>query len=206
MSPLYKLDDPGISDRWLIVGLGNPGKEYEQTRHNVGFMAVEKLAKDYGISGKGETKFNAIVGVGRIGSQPVVLAQPLTYMNLSGEATSKLLAFYKIPAEHMLVIYDDAALPFGKLRVRGSGSSGGQNGMKSIIKHLGGSEQFPRLRIGIGEGTHAPLRDHVLSKFSKDEQPHLENVLYAAGKAVETILHEGVEPAMTRYNGLNLLE
>lgn len=192
--------------RWLIAGLGNPGSEYEKTRHNVGFMAIQHLAETIGITGKREGKFNAIVANGQLADRPVILAQPLTYMNLSGEAIGKILQYYKIPPEQMLIIYDDAALPFGKLRVRPGGSSGGQKGMKSIIQTLGGNEKFPRLRIGIGapEGQR-PLHSHVLSAFNAEEQKYLANILDESARAVRLVLEEGVETAMCRFNGMEIV-
>lgn len=199
-----------MTARWLLIGLGNPGKQYESTRHNVGFMALERLGKAHQIMGKSETRFNAIVGTGHLAGHPVVLAQPTTFMNLSGEAVSKLTHFYQILPEHCIVIYDEAALPFGKIRVRPSGSAAGHNGIKSLIQHFGGSEAFPRVRIGIGapessEGNTKPMHVHVLSKFTEDEQQHLVVILDTAIHAIEKIIAEGVEPAMTEFNGLNLV-
>jgi PTH1 family peptidyl-tRNA hydrolase len=194
------------SERWLIVGLGNPGPQYEMTRHNVGFLAIHRLAEAFDISAKGESKFNAIVGSGTISETPVILAQPLTYMNLSGEAVSKITRYYNIPPEHILVIYDDAALPFGKLRIRPSGSAGGQNGMKSIIQHLSGNEQFPRLRIGIGQPKgQQGLSSHVLSKFNAEEQKVLPKVLDIVVDAAKAIVTLGDIPqAMSQFNGVRV--
>lgn len=196
-------EETAARGRWLVAGLGNPGDQYAETRHNAGFMVVEHLAKRHHITAKNEGKFNAMVGTGRMAGVPVVLTQPLTFMNLSGEAVAPLLKYYDIPPERLLVIYDDAALPFGKIRIRSSGSAGGQNGMRSIIKHLGGNEQFPRLRVGIGapEGQR-PLKSHVLSKFVPEERPQLAVVLDASADAVEMALREGVEAAMNRFNGM----
>ncbi len=192
-------------DRWLIAGLGNPGSQYENTRHNAGFMAVRRLAKAHGIEGKGQVKFNAVVGTGSLLGTPVVLAQPTTFMNLSGEAVGRLLHFYQVPPQRLLVIYDDVALPLGKIRVRPRGSAGGHNGMRSIIKVLGGNEDFPRIRIGInipagGGGLH----HHVLSRFSPDEEKILDDVLDLTVQAVETVVHQGMDEAMTRFNGLTV--
>ncbi|MEB3286326.1 MAG: aminoacyl-tRNA hydrolase [Vampirovibrionales bacterium] len=198
-----------MSDRWLIVGLGNPGKQYEETRHNVGFMAIHKLSEEYGIGAKGETRFNAIVGTGHLAGAPVVLAQPTTFMNLSGEAVSKLLHFYKIPTERCIVIYDEAALPFGKIRIRPSGSAAGHNGIKSLIQCLGGNDQFVRIRIGIGQPdpeSEKPMHAHVLSKFTKDEQTHLPAILEASAKAAAHIMTDGVSGAMGSFNGLIVVE
>ncbi|MBX2860474.1 MAG: aminoacyl-tRNA hydrolase [Vampirovibrio sp.] len=198
------------SGPWLIVGLGNPGSEYAETRHNVGFHLIQRLSERWQIDGKQENKFKAMVGKGQYldtstypaGRLPVILAQPLTYMNLSGEAVGKLMHFYKVSPERLLVIYDDAALPLGKLRLRGQGSAGGQNGMKSIIQHLRGNQEFARLRIGIGHpGDRRAMVGHVLSKFSKDEQPILDKALDNAVGAVEALVSTDLETAMTRYNG-----
>ncbi len=193
--------------RWLIVGLGNPGKAYENTRHNAGFMAVELLSKRWNLAGKPQTKFNAMVGTGSVllpdsTTVSIVLAQPTTYMNLSGEAVSKLCHYYQIEPKRILVIYDDVALPLGKLRIRSNGSAGGQNGMKSIIQHLGGCQDFPRLRIGIGlpEGQKG-LTHHVLERFTPDERKQFDTVLDTVAEAVEVILAEGVENGMNQYNG-----
>lgn len=196
-----------MSDRWLIVGLGNPGAQYEKTRHNIGFMVVQALAERHGIKGQQDKKFNAMVGAGHLDGHAVLLAQPLTYMNLSGESVGKILAYYKIPPEQLLVIYDDAALPVGKIRVRQSGSAGGQKGMKSIIQHLSGNEGFPRLRIGIGPPNDKwDMADHVLSRFTAEETQWLEDyILPAAEKAVCIILSEGVGVAMNRCNGGSLV-
>jgi PTH1 family peptidyl-tRNA hydrolase len=193
-------------DRWLIVGLGNPGREYENTRHNVGFMAITAIAEACGITGKNEGKFNAMVGTGQFADHPVLLAQPLTFMNLSGQAVGSLMRYYKIPPERLLVIYDDAALPFGKIRVRPEGSSGGQKGVQSIIQTLGGNQTFARVRVGIGapEG-QKPLHAHVLSPFFPEEQEHLKALLFEITAACRMILTRGIEPAMNRYNGKALV-
>lgn len=194
------------SSKWLIAGLGNPGSQYEKTRHNVGFMAIHHLAAFAGIQGKRESRFDAIVGSGALFGHPVILAEPLTFMNLSGNALSKILHYYKIEPEQLLVIYDDTALPFGKIRIRPSGSAGGHNGMKSIIQMLGGDDKFPRLRIGIGapHGQRS-LHDHVLSKFTPEETQDLEKILTISGQAIERIMSAGVESAMTGFNGLEIL-
>ena len=197
-----------MSNRWLVVGLGNPGKQYENTRHNAGFVALEALSRVWNIPGKGQTKFNDIVGTGHVMlsggvSVPVVLAQPTTFMNLSGEAVARLAQFYTVEAEHILVIYDDVAIPLGKIRIRPKGSAGGQNGVKSIIQHLGKNDQFPRMRIGIGapEGQKS-MTHHVLERFLPEEQALLDKVVEHVIQAVEHILTDGVEPAMNRFNGL----
>ncbi len=187
-------------DRFLIVGLGNPGQKHRGNRHNIGFMAADRLAAAHGIqSSKVQNK--AIVGDGRIVGKAVLMAKPQTYMNLSGEAVGPLARFYKIPVENVLVIYDELDLPFGAIRLRESGGSGGHNGMKSIINHLG--EGFPRLRLGIGRPPgHMPVPAYVLQDFHKNDQPLLEEVLAMAVRATETFLAEGVQMAMSKYNGL----
>ncbi|WP_373532442.1 aminoacyl-tRNA hydrolase [Vampirovibrio sp.] len=194
-----------MADKFLIVGLGNPGKQYEATRHNIGFMALETLSRRAGIAGKHDSKFKAIVGTGRHAGKQLILAQPLTYMNLSGESVIKLLNYYDLGPDQLLVIYDEAALPFGKIRVRPSGSDAGQKGVRSIIQQLGGNQNFARLRIGIGSPP-APMAmpDFVLSKFGPDEQKDLPKIIDAALDAVECWMNDGVEEAMTRYNGLQL--
>lgn len=195
-----------MSDKFLIVGLGNPGKQYEATRHNIGFMVLEALSRRAGILGKSESRFKAMVGLGRLGSYSVILAQPLTYMNLSGEAVLKLMNYYDVPPERLLVIYDEAALPFGKIRVRPGGSDAGQKGVRSIIQQLGGNQQFARLRVGIGSPPPPmALPDFVLSKFAPEEQKHLPEIIDAALDAVESWTSAGVEETMTRYNGRLLL-
>jgi peptidyl-tRNA hydrolase, PTH1 family len=195
-----------MTDKFLIVGLGNPGKQYESTRHNVGFMAVEAFARRAGVSGKTESRFNALVGSGKYRGKGLILAQPLTFMNLSGEAVSKLMKYYDIPPEQLLVIYDEAALPFGKIRLRPSGSDAGQKGMKSIIQCLGGNQNIPRLRIGIG-GPPAKMAmpDYVLGKFDVEERKDLPQILEAAMDAIECWLENGMEAAMAQYNGVSLM-
>jgi PTH1 family peptidyl-tRNA hydrolase len=196
-----------MTEKYLIVGLGNPGKQYEATRHNIGFMALEALARRTGISGKSESRFNAIVGSGRHGSHPLILAQPLTFMNLSGEAVVKILNYYDIPPERMIVIYDEAALPFGRIRIRPSGSDAGQKGMRSIIQSLGGNKDFPRLRIGIGSPPERmAMPDFVLSRFSAEEQKDLTRILDSTMDCIEYWLNTDTESAMTRFNGLSLIE
>jgi PTH1 family peptidyl-tRNA hydrolase len=196
-----------MTEKYLIVGLGNPGRQYEATRHNIGFMAVEALAKRAGITGKTEAKFNAIVGLGRHGAHQLIIAQPLTFMNLSGEAVVKILNYYDLPSERLLVVYDDAALPFGRIRIRPAGSDAGQKGMRSIIQSLGGNKTIARLRLGIG-GPPAKLAmpDFVLSRFDAEEQKDLPRIIDTALECIETWMDSDTETAMTRYNGLILVE
>lgn len=196
-----------MPEKYLIVGLGNPGAQYQATRHNIGFTVLEALSKRTGIAGKTEKRFNAIVGTGRHGVHQLILAQPLTFMNLSGEAVIKILNYYDLPPERLLVIYDEAALPFGRLRFRPGGSDAGQKGIRSIIASLGGNQQFPRLRIGIGSPpARMAMPDFVLSRFDASEQQDLPRIIDTALDGVDTWLNEGIENAMTAYNGLNLID
>lgn len=183
----------------IIVGLGNPGIQYRHTRHNAGFECIDVLADAHGIA-MGSTEQKGIVGKGRIGGVPVLLVKPLTYMNLSGECVGALARFYKVAAEDVIVIYDDIDLAPGKLRVRAKGSAGGHNGMKSLIAHLGG-QNFPRVRIGVGAKPEGwDLADHVLSHFTAEELPVMEEGTKRAAAAVEAIVSDGVEAAMNRFN------
>jgi len=184
----------------LIVGLGNPGNKYADTRHNVGFMVIDYLSHVLGI--KVETlKFKSIIGEGLVGTEKVILAKPQTYMNLSGEAVFDIFQWYKMDVEDILVVYDDMDLPLGRLRLRMKGSAGGHNGMKSII-YLLGSDAFPRLRIGIGRPTNLRMEtvDYVLGKFSKEEYPLVEDAVKKAGEAVDIFLKDGIEKAMNQVN------
>lgn len=185
--------------RFLIAGLGNPGREYRNNRHNVGFMAVDRLAEVYSIP---VTKLQnrALVGNGRAAGQQVILAKPQTFMNASGDAIGPLAAYYRIPPQNVLVVYDEIDLPLGTLRLRESGGSGGHNGMKSVIQHLG--QTFPRLRLGVGRppGRMEPAA-YVLQDFRGEELEVRDALLEQAVAAIETFLREGVELAMTRHNG-----
>ena len=186
---------------WIIVGLGNPGAQYEHTRHNIGFQVIRTLSERHNIQGKGDTKFQAVVGKGTIQSHDVLLVQPTTFMNLSGESVQALTRFYKVPLSQVLVIYDDVALPFGKIRIRKHGSAGTHNGMRSIVQMMGGDQQFPRLRLGVGEpDSQWELRDYVLAKFAPEEQSDLTKVLEASANAVEAILSHDLDRAMNRFN------
>ena len=194
------------SDKWLLVGLGNPGKQYEKTRHNVGFQVIHRLAKQWEIPGKGETRFRGVLGQGMHNGNKIILLQPTTYMNLSGESARPVLDYFDVPEENLIVIYDDKDLPFGKIRIRAKGSAGSHNGMKSIIQHMGGNQQITRLKIGIGVPTDATgqkagrLRDYVLQKFTPDEEVELENILDTCVAALNMLINKGVEAAMTTYN------
>ena len=180
-----------------IVGLGNPGNEYKRTRHNVGFEVVDELAKRWGVELKSSSRRHARLAT--VKEHDVLLAQPHTFMNLSGTAVAGLMAFYKVHPADVLVVVDEVQLPLGKLRLRRSGSAGGHNGLKSIIEMIG--SEFPRLRIGVGRGTEDwHLSDHVLGKFDADERPVVERAVKRAADAVEAFVGEGLLEAMNRYN------
>lgn len=181
----------------LIVGLGNPGSEYHGTRHNVGFMALDLLARHHHINVKSR-RGKALIGEGMIAGEKVILAKPYTFMNLSGQAVADLARRYRLSPAEIIVICDDVNLPLGRLRIRASGSAGGHNGLKSIIFSLH-SEDFPRVRIGIGS-PQRDMVDHVLSRFRRDERPIVLDSIISAGDAVETILESGIEQAMNCFN------
>lgn len=185
---------------YLIVGLGNPGQEYRNNRHNVGFMVIDRLGQEWGLR-LSKLQSKALIGMGRVLGYRVILAKPQTYMNLSGQAVSGLVRFYKLPLENLLVIHDDLDLPLGTIRIRPSGGSAGQKGLNSIIQQLG-TKDFPRLRIGIGRppGRMSPA-DYVLHDFSAEEQETLALVLERAVEAVQSFIHLGMEQTMNRYNG-----
>ncbi|MDZ4878406.1 MAG: Peptidyl-tRNA hydrolase [Chroococcidiopsis cubana SAG 39.79] len=194
----------------LIVGLGNPEPKYDQTRHNIGFAAVDAIARAWQIPLADNRKFQGIFGEGRSNAGKIRLLKPLTYMNNSGQAIRAVTDWYKLPPESVLAIYDDMDLPLGKIRLRLSGSAGGHNGMKSAIAHLG-TQNFPRLRIGIGrpQGNNtkedASTISYVLGRFSSDQTPLVAEVLQMALEAVELSLKQGVAQAMNRYNNRNIL-
>lgn len=179
-----------------IVGLGNPGGDYAGTRHNVGFDVVDEVARRWGVALR---PWKSIAHVAVAGSRGAVLVKPQTFMNLSGEAVSRVLAFHKLDPSDVLVVADEVQLPLGRLRLRRSGSAGGHNGLKSVIQHVG--DQFPRLRIGVGRGDpNWDLADHVLSRFSREERETVEEAVARAGDAVELFVEQGIEPAMNRFN------
>lgn len=186
---------------WLLVCLGNPGDQYENTRHNAGFMVADELADRHNIPVQ-RLKFRALTNTITVGDQKVLLMKPVTYMNLSGEAVHEAAAFYKIPPEHILVISDEVALAPGKLRVRRSGSAGGHNGLKNIIAHLG-TDQFPRIRGGVGQKPHPDydMADWVLGKFQGEDKKAVESAVKRAADAAECLIREGVDKAMNKYNG-----
>ena len=186
---------------WLIVGLGNPGEKYERTRHNVGFLVVDALAERLGVPVQ-KLKHRALTNTVRLAGQKALLMKPVTFMNLSGEAVGDAARFYKLPPERVLVISDDTALPLGKLRLRKGGSAGGHNGLKSIIQHLG-TDQFPRVKIGVGEKPHPDydMADWVLSKFAGADLKTITDAVKKAADAVECVVKDGPEKAMNRFNG-----
>ena len=185
---------------YLVVGLGNPGKDYEMTRHNAGFLAVDHIAKTRGFDMK-KLKFKALCGDCMLAGKRVLFIKPSTFMNKSGEAVTEAMRFYKIPPERLIVIYDDAALPPGKLRIRKAGSDGGQKGMQNII-YLLARNDFARIRIGIGEKPYPnmQLADWVLSRFSKEEMKTISPLLEHVNEAVELIVAGNIEKAMAQFN------
>lgn len=188
---------------YLIVGLGNPGTEYAATRHNIGFDMVTYLSDRYNIPLRSREN-KAIVGKGMIGGQKVMLAQPQTYMNLSGESVHALLDYYKMDIDELIIIYDDISLPVGQIRVRPKGSAGGHNGIKNIIQHLR-TEEFARIKIGVGAKPEGgDLVKHVLGRFSREEDGMIRDVFALAEEALEALLDGDVVAAMNRVNGRKL--
>ena len=185
---------------WLVVGLGNPGSKYESTRHNMGFLAVDMLAEKEKFKFN-KLRFKAWTATCELGGEKVLVMKPQTYMNLSGESVGEAARFYKIPPEHVLVISDDIALPTGKLRIRGSGSAGGHNGLKNIIQHLG-SDKFPRIKVGVGSPQQAGYEvvDWVIGKPMGDDQKVLLEALGKAAEAVSVVIAQGPDRAMNRFN------
>ncbi|HIY21503.1 MAG TPA: aminoacyl-tRNA hydrolase [Candidatus Flavonifractor merdigallinarum] len=196
---LFGSKSAGVS--WLVVGLGNIGDQYEGTRHNVGFQVVDELAERAGVPVQ-KLKYRALTNTAQIGGEKVLLMKPVTFMNLSGEAVRPAADFYKVSTDHVLVISDDVALPVGKLRVRRGGSAGGHNGLKDIIRHLG-TDQFPRVKVGVGEKPHPDydMADWVLGKFQGEDKKIIDQAVKRAADAVELLLSQGVDKAMSRYNG-----
>lgn len=195
----FKKDAGGVS--WLLVCLGNPGDKYENTRHNVGFMVADEMAERQSKPIQ-RLKFKALTNVLDISGERVLVMKPITYMNLSGEAVRQAADFYKIPPERVLVVSDDTALPVGRLRIRVKGSAGGHNGLKNIIQHLG-TDQFPRLRVGVGEKPHPDydMADWVLGKFSGEDKKKIDASVKRAADAVACILSEGIDRGMGKFNG-----
>lgn len=204
MSFLNRIFDPApppreedLSGIRLVVGLGNPGPEYDGTRHNIGFALVDQMAQSEKLKWTRERKLRAKVASN---SSRLILAKPLTYMNLSGNAVSRISRLHGLDPDQILIVYDDVDLPIGKIRFRANGSAGGHNGIKSIIEYLG-TKDFPRLKIGIGSADEsAGMVDHVLGRFSEEEWKELEKVLAIAVDGVNCALSSGLDSAMNRFN------
>lgn len=191
----------------IIVGLGNPGEKYKNTRHNVGFVITGEFASKYGITGRSESKFNAIIGKAKIAGVETLIVQPLTFMNLSGQSILKILNWYKVSPENLLVVYDDVSLDIGRLRFRDSGSDGGHNGIKSIIQSLGGNKKFPRLKVGIGPDPCGELRQsYVLGEFTSGEKTILDELIPSCINGIETFLNDGIQKASNDFNGINIVK
>ena len=195
---IFQRKGSGVS--WLLVGLGNPGSKYESTRHNMGFLAVDGLARRKGFRFN-KLRFRAWTAEWMVNGEKVLVMKPQTYMNLSGESVGEAARFYKIPADHVVVISDDISLPVGKLRIRTGGSAGGHNGLKNIIQHLG-TDQFPRIKVGVGSprpGEH-DMVDWVMGKPVGEDRTAVEDALDRAGDAAKTLITEGIDRAMNRFN------
>ncbi len=198
MSMFFRRSSGGV--KYLVVGLGNPDKKYRNTRHNTGFIAVDYMAKQLGVE-IGKKKFDSLTAETVIAGEKVLLMKPQTYMNLSGVAVEKAASFYKIPPENVIIIFDDISLPVGKLRIRRKGTHGGHNGIRSIIDYLQ-SENFPRIKAGIGErpNPNYDLADWVLSTFKEDELKGIEEVASHCLDIVKLIIEGKIEQAMSKYN------
>ena len=184
----------------LIVGLGNPGAEYRDTRHNVGFMVADALVERWRVGDQWREKFGALQVKTMVGDEPVIVSKPLTFMNLSGQAVQALAGFYKIDPADVFVVTDDVALPLGRLRARRDGGAGGHNGLRSIIQSLA-TQAFPRMRVGVGRGDHRrDLADHVLGRFEADERETVSAAVLRAADATEVFLSEGIERVMNAFN------
>ena len=198
--PMFFKRSGGSGIQWLVVGLGNPGAKYESTRHNMGFLVVDKLAQNEKLKFN-KLRFKAWTATWEVGGEKVLLMKPQTYMNLSGEAVGQAARFYKIPADHVLVISDDIALPAGKLRIRAGGSAGGHNGLKNIIQHLG-TDRFPRIKVGVGSPLQAEhdIADWVTGKPMGEDQKVIIEALDKAVAAIPVLIEQGVDRAMNRFN------
>jgi PTH1 family peptidyl-tRNA hydrolase len=183
---------------YIIAGLGNPGRRYENTRHNIGFITLDHLGEKHGIR-INKIKYKALVGEGNIAGQKVILVKPQTYMNLSGQSIREIMSFYKPDISKLIVVYDDIDLPSGNMRIRPSGSAGTHNGMRSIIYDLQ-RDDFPRVRIGIGGERKMSLADYVTGGFNKEEKKVMKESVIHAALAIETILSDGIDRAMNQYN------
>lgn len=188
-----------VINMFVIVGLGNPDRKYENTRHNLGFISLDYIAQEKGVL-INKKKHQSLIGEFRMGGHKLVLAKPQTYMNLSGQAVKEIQDFYKVPSENILVIYDDIDIGVGEVRMRSQGSAGTHNGMRSVIAELK-TEVFPRIRLGIGRGNpKIPLKDYVLSGFFKEEVPLFEDAVRLAAEGVDIFVEEGTESAMNYVN------
>ena len=185
----------------LVVGLGNPGKQYDKTRHNIGFDVIDYMADKYNIDVNRE-KFKGVLGEGFIENKKVILLKPLTYMNLSGDSIREVANFYKLEDDEIVVVYDDISLDIGRLRIREKGSAGGHNGIKSIIQNLGG-DKFPRVKVGVGQPKDN-LVNHVLGKFSKEDREHIEKVIPVVSDAIVEIVKNDAKESMNKFNGVNI--
>jgi PTH1 family peptidyl-tRNA hydrolase len=200
LAKLVRHHPEGGSPPYLIAGLGNPGREYRESRHNAGFMAIDLLAQAFGIR-ISRLQSKALIGQGEYAGHKVILAKPQTFMNLSGQAVGPLARFYKVPLEQLIVIYDDLDIPLGNLRIRPGGGSAGQKGLASIIERLG-TQDFPRIRIGIGRPSgNKDARDYVLDGFSKDDRMIFDNILDRTCRAVQVFISRDLEAAMNEFNG-----
>lgn len=189
----------GVS--WIIVFLGNPGAKYNGTRHNAGFMAADAMADELKVS-INKLRFKALTATVSIGGEKVLLMKPQTYMNLSGEAVAQAVKFYKVNPDHVIVVSDEVAIPIGKLRIRKGGSAGGHNGLKNIIQHLG-TDQFPRMRMGVGAAPHPDydMADWVLSTFKNQDAETMAELAKKVSAALQSYITDGADRAMNKYNG-----
>lgn len=199
-NPFRRTPKPQGPVDFIVAGLGNPGRQYENTRHNAGFLTLDLYAEAHSLK-IDRLKFKSLCGECVVAGKRVLLLKPQTFMNLSGQAVTEAARFYKIPPERTLIIYDDISLPPGRLRIRRKGSDGGHNGMKNII-YLSGSDQFPRIKVGVGAKPHPDynLADWVLSTFKKDEMEPMKEAFQKAGEAMELLVQGRIDEAMNRYN------
>lgn len=188
-----------LENLFIVIGLGNPGRKYENTRHNVGFNTIDLLSRRHGVM-LTKLKHKALLGDGKFLGKRVLLVKPQTFMNLSGESVREILEWYKVPVKNIIIIYDDVDLPVGKLRLRPKGSAGTHNGMRSVTYQIE-SDEFPRIRIGVGTPPEGwELANYVLSKFSGDDKNKIEEAIVNAADAVETIIGSGIDGAMNKFN------
>ncbi|HCL90993.1 MAG TPA: aminoacyl-tRNA hydrolase [Candidatus Atribacteria bacterium] len=186
----------------IVIGLGNPGSKYEFTRHNIGFRIIDSLARDMGIEFNKVKSYYSLISRGMINNHKVMLVKPQTFMNLSGRAVNRVVSYYKIPLQDLLIVYDDLNLELGQVRIRKKGSSGGHKGIESIMQYLN-SEDIPRLRIGIGNPSvnyNFDCVSYVLSNFNNDEEDKIAEVIQLSTEAIKTIIEDGFEKAMRKYN------